>query len=93
MSKRKNIYAFDDYTALTPGSSIDNWNLLINDVIKSNPSFNIISQPKFGKITSVEGSRVTYEAPKGSNFSGVDQFTYELSQDGLDKEIALSISK
>jgi hypothetical protein len=88
LSKRKNIYAFDDYTALTPGSSIDNWNLLINDVIKSNPSFNIISQPKFGKITSVEGSRVTYEAPKGLNFSGVDQFTYELSQDGLDKEIA-----
>jgi len=88
LSKRKNIYAFDDYTALTPGSSIENWNLIINDVIKSNPSFSIVSQPKFGKITSVEGSRVTYEAPNSSNFSGVDQFTYELSQDGLDKEMA-----
>lgn len=88
LSKRKNIYAFDDYTALTPGSSIANWNLLINDTIKGIPSFKIITQPKFGKITSVEGSRVTYEAPNGSNFSGVDQFTYELSQDGLDKEMA-----
>ena len=88
LSKRKNIYAFDDFTSLTPGSSIANWNLLSNDNIKSNPSFRIISQPKFGKISSVEGSRVTYEAPKGSNFSGVDQFTYELSQDGLDKEMA-----
>lgn len=88
LSKRKNIYAFDDFTALTPGSSISNWDLLTNDVLKSNPSFSIISQPKFGKITSVEGSEVTYEAPKGSNFSGVDQFTYELSQDGLDKETA-----
>jgi len=88
LSKRKNIYAFDDFTALTPGSSIANWNLLANDTIKSNPSFRIISQPKFGKISSVEGSRITYEAPNGSNFSGVDQFTYELSQDGLDKEMA-----
>ena len=88
LSKRKNIYAFDDYTSLTPGSSISNWNLLTNDTIKGNSSFNIVSQPKFGKITSVEGSRVTYEAPNGSNFSGVDQFTYELSQDGLDKEMA-----
>jgi hypothetical protein len=88
LSKRKNIYAFDDYTALTPGSSIANWNLLINDTIKGIPSFKIITQPKFGKITSVEGSGVTYEAPNGSNFSGVDQFTYELSQDGLDKEMA-----
>ena len=88
LSKRKNIYAFDDYTALTPGSSIANWNLLINDTLKGIPSFKIITQPKFGKITSVEGSRVTYEAPNGSNFSGVDQFTYELSQDGLDKEMA-----
>ncbi len=88
LSKRKNIYAFDDFTALTPGSSIANWNLLANDTIKSNPSFRIISQPKFGKISSVEGSRITYEAPTGSNFSGVDQFTYELSQDGLDKETA-----
>jgi len=88
LSKRKNIYAFDDYTALTPGSSIANWNLLINDTIKGIPSFKIITQPKFGKITSVEGSSVTYEAPNGSNFSGVDQFTYELSQDGLDKEMA-----
>ncbi len=87
-SKRKNIYAFDDFTALTPGSSIANWNLLANDTIKSNPSFRIISQPKFGKISSLEGSRITYEAPTGSNFSGVDQFTYELSQDGLDKETA-----
>lgn len=88
LSKRKNIYAFDDFTALTPGSSIANWNLLANDTIKSNPSFRIISQPKFGKISSVEGSRISYEAPSGSNFSGVDQFTYELSQDGLDKEMA-----
>lgn len=88
LSKRKNIYAFDDFTALTPGSSIANWDLLANDVLKSNPSFNIISQPKFGKITSVEGSRITYEGPGGSNFSGVDQFTYELAQDGLDKEVA-----
>jgi len=88
LSKRKNIYAFDDFTALTPGSSIANWNLLANDTVKSNPSFRIISQPKFGKISSVEGSRITYEAPNGSNFSGVDQFTYELSQDGLDKEMA-----
>ena len=88
LSKRKNIYAFDDFTSLTPGSSIANWNLLSNDNIKSYPSFRIISQPKFGKIISVEGSGVTYEAPKGSNFSGVDQFTYELSQDGLDKEMA-----
>jgi hypothetical protein len=88
LSKRKNIYAFDDFTALTPGSSIANWNLLANDTIKSNPSFRIISQPKFGKISSLEGSRITYEAPTGSNFSGVDQFTYELSQDGLDKEMA-----
>ena len=88
LSKRKNIYAFDDFTALTPGSSIANWNLLANDTIKSNPSFRIISQPKFGKISSLEGSIITYEAPTGSNFSGVDQFTYELSQDGLDKETA-----
>lgn len=88
LSKRKNIYAFDDFTSLTPGSSVSNWNLLTNDNIKSNPSFRIISQPKFGKLSSIEGSRVTYEAPNGSNFSGVDQFTYELSQDGLDKEMA-----
>lgn len=38
LSKRKNIYAFDDFTALTPGSTIANWNLLANDTIKSNPS-------------------------------------------------------
>ena len=88
LSKRKNIYAFDDFTSLTPGSSVSNWNLLTNDNIKSNSSFRIISQPKFGKLSSIEGSRVTYEAPNGSNFSGVDQFTYELSQDGLDKEMA-----
>ena len=89
LSKRKNLYAFDDFTALTPGSSIANWDLLSNDFLKViNPSFKIITQPKFGKITSVEGSRITYEAPNGSNFSGVDQFTYELSQDGLDKETA-----
>jgi hypothetical protein len=88
LSKRKNIYAFDDFTALTPGSSIANWNLLANDNIKNNPSFRIISQPKFGKISSVEASGITYEAPNGSNFSGVDEFTYELSQDGLDKETA-----
>lgn len=88
LSKRKNIYAFDDFTALTPGSSIANWDLLSNDFLKVNPSFKIITQPKFGKISFVEGSRITYEAPSGSNFSGVDQFTYELSQDGLDKEIA-----
>ena len=88
LSKRKNIYAFDDFTSLTPGSSVSNWNLLTNDNIKSNPSFRIISQPKFGKLSSIEGSRITYEAPNGSNFSGVDQFTYELSQDGLDKEMA-----
>jgi hypothetical protein len=90
LSKRKNIYAFDDFTALTPGSSIANWDLLSNDFPKvKNPTFKIITQPKFGKITSVEGSRITYEAPNGSNFSGVDQFTYELSQDGLDKETAI----
>jgi hypothetical protein len=88
LSKRKNIYAFDDFTALTPSSSISNWDLLSNDFPKVNATFKIITQPKFGKITSVEGSRVTYEAPNNSNFSGVDQFTYELSQDGLDKEIA-----
>jgi hypothetical protein len=93
LSKRKNIYAFDDYTALTPGSSIANWDLLANDFLKVNPSFKIITQPKFGKITSVEGSRVSYEAPNGSNFSGVDQFTYELSQDGLDKEMATAYIK
>ena len=89
LSKRKNIYAFDDFTALTPGSSIANWDLLSNDFPKViNPTFKIITQPKFGKITSVEGSRITYEAPNSPNFSGVDQFTYELSQDGLDKETA-----
>ena len=88
LSKRKNIYAFDDFTALTPGSIIANWDLLSNDFLKVNPSFKIITQPKFGKISSLEGSRITYEAPTGSNFSGVDQFTYELSQDGLDKEMA-----
>lgn len=88
LSKRKNIYAFDDFTALTPGSSIANWDLLSNDFLKVNPSFKIITQPKFGKLSSVEGSRITYEAPNGLNFSGVDQFTYELSQDGLDKETA-----
>lgn len=88
LSKRKNIYAFDDFTALTPGSSIANWDLLSNDFPKVNPTFKIITQPKFGKISSMEGSRITYEAPNGSNFSGVDQFTYELSQDGLDKEMA-----
>ncbi len=88
LSKRKNIYAFDDFTALTPGSIIANWDLLSNDFLKVNPSFKIITQPKFGKISSMEGSRITYEAPNGSNFSGVDQFTYELSQDGLDKEMA-----
>jgi hypothetical protein len=89
LSKRKNIYAFDDFTALTPGSSIANWDLLSNDFPKViNPTFKIITQPKFGKISSVEGSRITYEAPSGSNFSGIDQFTYELSQDGLDKETA-----
>lgn len=88
LSKRKNIYAFDDFTALTPGSSIANWDLLSNDFLKVNPSFKIVTQPKFGKISTVEGSRITYEAPNGSNFSGVDQFTYELSQDGLDKETA-----
>ena len=87
LSKRKNIYAFDDYTSLTPGSTIQNWNLLVNDKIPGTSSFKIISAPKFGKITVDEG-RVTYEAPNGSTFSGVDQFTYELSQDGLDKEIA-----
>ena len=87
LSKRKNIYAFDDYTSLTPGSTIQNWNLLVNDKITGTSSFKIISAPKFGKIT-VDGGRVTYEAPNGSTFSGVDQFTYELSQDGLDKEIA-----
>jgi hypothetical protein len=87
LSKRKNIYAFDDFTSLTPGSSIANWDLLSNDLPKVNPSFKIITQPKFGKISSVEGSRITYEAPSGSNFSGIDQFTYELSQDGLDKEM------
>ncbi len=88
LSKRKNIYAFDDFTSLTPGSSIANWDLLSNDLPKVNPSFKIITQPKFGKISSVEGSRITYEASSGSNFSGIDQFTYELSQDGLDKEMA-----
>lgn len=96
LSKRKNLYAFDDFTALTPGSSIANWDLLSNDIPKVNPSFKVITQPKFGKISSVEGSRITYEAPSGSNFSGIDQFTYELSQDGLDKEMAtvyIKISK
>lgn len=87
LSKRKNIYAFDDYTSLTPGSSIQNWNLLSNDKITGTSVFKIISAPKFGKI-NVDGVRVTYEAPNGPTFSGVDQFTYELSQDGLDKEIA-----
>lgn len=88
LSKRRNIYAFDDFTSLTPGSTIENWDLLANDFPKVNPSFKIITQPKFGKITSLEGSRISYEAPNGSNFSGIDQFTYELSQDGLDKEVA-----
>ena len=87
LSKRKNLYAFDDYTSLTPGSTIQNWNLMVNDKITGTFSFKIISAPKFGKITVDEG-RVTYEAPNGSTFSGVDQFTYELSLDGLDKEIA-----
>lgn len=87
LSKRKNIFAFDDYASLTPGSSIQNWNLLVNDKISGTPTFKIITAPRFGKI-SVEGTRVTYEAPNGTSFSGVDQFTYELSQDGLDKEIA-----
>jgi hypothetical protein len=87
LSKRKNLYAFDDYTSLTPGSTIQNWNLMVNDKITGTFSFKIISIPKFGKITVDEG-RVTYEAPNSSTFSGVDQFTYELSQDGLDKEIA-----
>ena len=87
LGKRKNLYAFDDYASLTPGSIIQNWNLLSNDNVNGSPSFKILTRPKFGKI-SEEGSRITYEAPNSSSFSGVDQFTYELSQDGLDKEIA-----
>jgi hypothetical protein len=87
LSRRKNIFAFDDFASLLPGGTIPNWNLLANDNFSGAPSVKIVSGPRFGKI-SQDGSRVTYEAPKSSTFSGVDEFTYELSQDGLDKEIA-----
>jgi len=87
LNKRKNIYAQDDFAATIPGGS-EIINLGINDKIVGTSTFKIVSYPKFGKITDDSGNRVTYEAPKGSTFSGVDQFTYELTQDGIDKEMA-----
>jgi hypothetical protein len=92
LSKKNNIYAHDDFVSSLPGG-INTISLQENDKIVGNASFKILTPPKFGKILSETNGIVSYEAPKSTTFSGVDQFTYELSQDGLDKETATAYIK
>jgi len=84
LTNRKNIYAFDDHYALTPGDTLFQANLLENDRSSAGVTFRILSQPRFGRILdATSNGEITYLAPISRNFSGVDMVTYEWSKDNI----------
>jgi len=87
----RNTHAVDDQAFVSPGDFVE-IDVLENDGFGYSSCFGSIGQPKYGRLTTSPDAPgfVTYQAPE--QFTGVDEFTYTVSDPDCAEEETATVS-